>query len=356
MQQVKVELGQLSYPISVGNALLHDQSKWLDQVHADQILIVTNTTVASLYLPATQACFSNWLVQTVILPDGEEYKNLDSWSKIIDQLVNMRATRYSLVVALGGGVIGDMAGFAAASYMRGISVLQLPTTLLAMVDAAIGGKTGVNLPAGKNLVGAFHQPQQVVMDIDTLATLPNREYLAGIAEVIKYALIMDADFFTWLQVNHLSILNREAESLKNMIYKCAEYKAKVVSNDALETGQRALLNFGHTFGHALETLTNYQHWLHGEAVAIGMWMACKCGENMGITVAGTTQNVKRLLDEYGFDLTIPTDISTEQILESMRLDKKNQHAKITLILLESLGKAVIKKGLDANKIRPNISS
>lgn len=359
MREVRVELGAQSYPVRIGSGLLKrfaDSELHPEGFQADQILIVTNTTVAPLYLAALEASISGLTAHwdSLILADGEHHKTLDSWQQIIDKLVSMRATRSSMIIALGGGVIGDMAGFAAASYMRGIQVLQMPTTLLAMVDAAIGGKTGVNLPAGKNLVGAFHQPCQVVMDSETLTTLPDREFRAGIAEVIKYAMIMDVEFFTWLQQHRQAISARERQVLTDMIYRCAMHKASVVGADALETGQRALLNFGHTFGHALETLTDYRYWLHGEAVAIGMWIACVCGERLQLTKTGTVEQLQELLLAFGFDLSIPESISPDALIESMRLDKKNQHSRITLILLNRIGDAFIKGGFETTDIQPNL--
>lgn len=351
--QVTVELGAASYPVIIGSGVLTSESYWIDQLNADGALIVSNSTVAPLYLQPLQQLLENLGIPhgQCLLPDGEQYKTTASWQQIIDALLALPANRKSTVIALGGGVVGDMAGFAAACYMRGIRVIQVPTTLLAQVDAAVGGKTGVNLPAGKNLVGAFHQPSLVVVDIDTLKTLGEREYRAGIAEVIKYGLIMDAAFFDWLQNHSADALKRDSKALQHMVTTSVQHKAAVVSADALEQGQRALLNFGHTFGHALETLTDYQHWLHGEAVAIGMLMACGFGENIGFTPAGTVDKLERLLEAMGFDLTIPSSLSTDQIIDAMHRDKKASSAGMDLILLSAIGEGHISSGHEAEQLR-----
>ncbi len=346
LETITVQLAAGSYPVLIGKGLLTDESCWAGRVNSEGALIVSNTTVAPLYLEQLQGVLTRLDIphQHCLLPDGEQYKTVAVWQTIIEALLSMPANRKSTVIALGGGVVGDMAGFAAACYMRGISVIQVPTTLLAQVDAAVGGKTGVNLPAGKNLLGAFHQPALVMADINTLKTLDQREYRAGIAEVIKYGLIMDADFFDWLQHNTDDILQMDDKALHYMVATSIAHKAAIVSADALEQGKRALLNFGHTFGHALETLTDYSHWLHGEAVAIGMLLACAYGEKTGITSTDITTAVSRLLNKMAFDFSIPEKITAEKMVETMRIDKKASKAGMDLILLNDIGNAVISSG------------
>lgn len=346
LDQVNVELGAASYPVLIGSGILSDAHLWRDHLDANGALIVTNETVAPLYLDQlTQVLDVIPVAHAVcVLPDGEQHKTPDTWQRIINALLAMPANRKSTVIALGGGVIGDMAGFAAACYMRGIRVIQVPTTLLAQVDAAVGGKTGVNLPEGKNLLGAFHQPAMVLADTATLSTLGEREYRAGIAEVIKYGMIMDAAFFDWLEANVQPILQREPEALRHMVAASVRHKAAVVSTDAKEQGQRALLNFGHTFGHALETLTDYRHWLHGEAVAIGMSLACALGENTNITPAGTSTRLADMLQALQFNINIPAALNADNIVETMRIDKKATSAGMDLILLRAIGDAFISSG------------
>lgn len=346
INRVEVVLGKDSYSIIIGSHLLSRAELWSDSINEDGVLIVTNTTVAPHYLDALQSTLSSLKIPyaNCILPDGEQYKTTETWQQIIDALLAMPANRKSTVVALGGGVIGDMAGFAAACYMRGIRVIQVPTTLLAQVDASVGGKTGVNLPAGKNLLGAFHQPALVIADIDTLATLGEREYRAGIAEVIKYGLIMDEQLFVWLEANVGAILSRDIHAIQHMVTRSIQHKAAVVSADAQERGQRALLNFGHTFGHALETLTQYEHWLHGEAVAIGMLMACAFGEQSERTKPGTTAKLKVLLQQMQFDLAVPSTLSVELMVGAMQIDKKASSGGMDLILLDQIGSAYISSG------------
>ncbi len=353
IDQVIVELGAASYSVIIGSGVLTDENHWIDQLNPDGALIVSNTTVAALYLQPLQQLLEKLDIPhgQCLLPDGEQYKTTQSWQKIIDALLELPANRKSTVIALGGGVIGDMAGFAAACYMRGIRVIQVPTTLLAQVDASVGGKTGVNLPSGKNLVGAFHQPSQVIADIDTLKTLGDREYRAGIAEVIKYGLIMDSAFFQWLDKHAADILQRQDDVLQHMVTTSVQHKASVVTADVLEQGQRALLNFGHTFGHALETLTDYSYWLHGEAVAIGMLLACEFGENIGFTPKGTATSVERLLQAMEFDLTIPSSMAIEHVIAAMHRDKKASSTGMDLILLSEIGAAQVSSGHNAEQLR-----
>ncbi len=277
----------------------------------------------------------------LLLPAGEAHKTVANWQRVIDELVDMRAQRDATVVALGGGVIGDLAGFAAASYMRGIRIIQMPTTLLAQVDAAVGGKTGVNHASGKNLIGAFHQPAAVVADIDTLGSLDERDYRAGLAEVIKYGAIRDEGFFSWLESRSAALKARMPDALLEAVHASVGHKCAVVSADELESGQRALLNFGHSFGHALETITDYRRYRHGEAVAVGMVIAARLSELLGRLRVGSSDRLVHLLESLDLPVRLPADIDREQMLSLMRLDKKNRADHIRLILLDAIGEASI---------------
>jgi 3-dehydroquinate synthase len=288
-----------------------------------------------------QAALHGRDVSVHVIADGERSKTLETWSGIIDCLVAMRARRDSSAIALGGGVVGDITGFAAATYMRGIKVVQIPTTLLAQVDASIGGKTGINHAAGKNLIGAFHQPEAVVIDTSTLDTLQEREFNAGMAEVVKYGAIMDAVLFDWLESNTGAIRNRDADALQFFIRRAVENKAEVVSADEKEAGIRAILNFGHSFGHALETLTAYCQFLHGEAVAIGMVIAARLSEARGLCNAGVADRVRVLLQRLGLPVEVPESASTAAMIAALDLDKKAVASGPRLILLERIGKALV---------------
>ena len=330
------------YPVYVGQGLLSMASAWTRHL-TGRVLVVTDETVAGHYLKRLEALLEPVAhCRVVVLPDGEDQKTLRNWQRLLDELVALEAQRDATVLALGGGVIGDMAGFAAASYMRGIRVVQVPTTLLAQVDAAIGGKTGVNLPAGKNLIGAFHQPAAVVVDVDTLATLDPRDYRAGLAEVVKYGAIRDAGFFQWLEQEAEALAARLPDALSEAIERSVANKAEVVAADEREAGERALLNFGHTFGHALETATAYQRFRHGEAVAIGMSLAARLSELLSLAPTGTAERLDALLVRLGLSTALPADQEPGRLLELMRLDKKNVADQIRLILLERIGKAVLR--------------
>lgn len=347
-ESVRVSGDGFDYRVDIGPGLLAQQQSWADLGANDGVLIVSNDVVAELYLETLQQSLQSAAIanHSCILPDGEQYKTLASWQLILEQLVAMQASRKTVVMALGGGVIGDLAGFAAASYMRGIRVLQLPTTLLAQVDAAVGGKTGVNLPSGKNLIGAFHQPTLVVMDTDTLNTLPEREFRAGLAEVSKYAVIMDADFFAWLEQHCDDLLQRQPAALQQMIQVCVRHKAQLVAEDSRERGRRALLNYGHSFAHALEAQTGYTRWLHGEAVAIGMQLAALFAQQAGMLDAAGVERQLQLLQRFGFTFTLPADLTPATLAQVMLLDKKADRSGITLILPRRLGEAVIVPGHD----------
>ena len=341
MPTIDVSLGKRSYPIIIGKGLLSDPSGWQTYIQSGKALVVTNEKVAPIYLASVQDSLADIELHSLVLEDGEQSKTIQNWSQIIDYLVGMKAGRDVCLLALGGGVIGDITGFAAASYMRGVPFVQLPTTLLAQVDASVGGKTAVNHDEGKNLIGAFHQPRAVVIDTDTLNTLPDREFRAGLAEVIKYGVIRDPEFFDWLETNSEALLQRDPSLLASMIERSVRNKAEVVAEDELETGSRALLNFGHSFGHALETLTGYSRLLHGEAVAIGMVVATRLSEDRGLCSAGTADRVKNLLIKFALPSTLPGGVTSDRILDAMKLDKKNLAGQTRLVLLEALGKARI---------------
>ena len=335
---VEIDLGDRSYPIHIGSGLT-EQTHLQDSLKAQQVLIVSNETVAPLYLDKVRKALGNRLVETVILPDGEQYKSLEVMNLIFDGLLQAGFGRDCCVIALGGGVIGDMAGYAAASYQRGVSLVQIPTSLLAQVDSSVGGKTAVNHALGKNMIGAFHQPDAVVIDTDMLATLEQRELIAGLAEIIKYGFIHDADFFTWLEENSDKILQRDTVALTHAIRRSCEIKAEIVAADEREHGIRAHLNFGHTFGHAIENLKGYGNWLHGEAVAAGMCLALDMSVRMGWLESSQQQRGIDLIKRAGLPVKPPGDLTSEAMKELMSRDKKVQDGQIRLILLQAIGKA-----------------
>ena len=351
-RQLDVVLGPRSYPIWIGQGLLNDSTRWRSVIRGRHVLVVSNETVAPLYLDAVLHGLDGLQSASLVLPDGEQHKSLARCAEVLDALATLKANRDACVIALGGGVIGDLAGFAAACWMRGVDFLQIPTTLLAQVDSSVGGKTGVNLPAGKNLVGAFHQPRGVVIDTDTLSTLPPREYRSGLAEVVKYGAIGDAEFFTWLQHNTASLAAREPAALGEAIARSCLHKAGVVARDEREEGERALLNFGHTFGHALETFSGYGKLLHGEAVAIGMVLAAQLSQQLGRAPARDTQALIDLLQALDLPTTLPAGSEAEELLRLMYLDKKNLSGHLRLILWRGIGAAEIVPGVADAAIRP----
>jgi len=352
---IQVELGQRSYPILIGPALLADADLLSRAVTAEQVLIVTNETVAPLYLRPVETALEHRTRRSLILPDGEQYKSLASFSQIIDELIAARFHRDACVVALGGGVIGDLAGFAAACYQRGIDFVQLPTTLLAQVDSSVGGKTAVNHPEAKNMIGAFHQPVAVIADTDTLTTLPRRELAAGLAEVIKYGLLEDYDFFVWLEEHIDDLLRLDSAALTRAIGRCCEIKAAIVAQDEHEHGRRALLNLGHTFGHAIEALGAYDQWLHGEAIAIGTCMAADLSARLGSIDADDTERVRRIFARAGLPV-VANGTTVEAIMSRMRLDKKAGRDGLRLVLLDRLGEAVVVPAPDPSLVRESIAS
>ena len=350
MKIINVELSSNAYPVYLGQGLLTDPSIWQRHLAAGKTLIVSNDVVAPLYLDAVKSALSGRDIDIHIIRDGEPFKTVETWYGIIDKLVGMQARRDANIVALGGGVVGDITGFAGACYMRGIRFLQAPTTLLAQVDASVGGKTAINHEKGKNLVGAFHQPAAVVIDSATLSTLEKREFNAGMAEVVKYGAIRDAAFFAWLE-NHVSEINgREVETLESLIHRSVLNKAEIVSADEKEAGIRALLNFGHSFGHALEAETAYSEYLHGEAVAIGMVTAARLSESRGLCGFGTTARISALLGRFDLPVSIPARISIKGLQNALNLDKKAVASGLRLILLTGIGKAIISNDSDPEDI------
>jgi 3-dehydroquinate synthase len=340
VHKLSVKLGERSYPILIGAGLLARTDVLAQAIEARDVLLVSNTNVAPLYAAPLIAALAPRRIVEAVLPDGETHKTLASVARLIDVLVANRFARDSCVVALGGGVVGDIAGFAAACYQRGIAYVQAPTTLLAQVDSAVGGKTGVNHPGGKNLIGAFHQPRAVIADISTLATLPPRELRAGLAEVIKYGMICDAEFFAWLEAHLEEVLAQHTASLIHVVRRCCEIKAEIVGRDERELGDRALLNLGHTFGHAIEAASGYADWLHGEAVAAGLLMAADMSARAGLMPAEGVARVRRLLERAG--LVIETRrIAATLALEHMRIDKKVKAGRVRLVLLRGIGHAFL---------------
>ncbi|GJI96457.1 hypothetical protein RugamoR57_31750 [Duganella caerulea] len=335
---LNVELGERSYPISIGPALLQDSALLARHVHGDKVAIVTNTTIAPLYLERVEAGLrqAGKQVTSIVLPDGEEYKNWSSLMQIFDALLAAKADRKTTLIALGGGVIGDLTGYAAASYMRGVDFIQVPTTLLSQVDSSVGGKTGINHPLGKNMIGAFHQPRAVIADTATLETLPARELSAGLAEVIKHGAIIDAAFFDWIEANIGKLMARDKGALAYAIARSCEIKADVVRQDEREGGLRAILNFGHTFGHAIENGLGYGEWLHGEAVGCGMVMAADLSHRMGLVDEATVARMRALVAAAGLPVKAP-DLGVARWLELMEVDKKNEGGAIKFILIKPLG-------------------
>jgi 3-dehydroquinate synthase len=339
---LRVELGERSYPIHIGEGLVDRAELFAPHVGGRRAAIVTNDTVAPLYADRLEEALrgAGARVQRIVLRDGEAFKTWESLERIYAALLEARADRRTVLVALGGGVVGDIAGFAAATYQRGIAHVQVPTTLLAQVDSSVGGKTAINHPLGKNMIGAFHQPDAVIADTATLATLPPRELAAGLAEVVKYGAIHDAAFLDWIEANAQKLLQRESASLALAIERSCAIKAEIVAADERESGVRALLNFGHTFGHAIESAAGYGAWLHGEAVAAGMVLAARLSARTGRITNAEADRLKRLIGKLGLPVAPPV-FALETWLEFMGRDKKNEGGRITLVLLEALGRAAV---------------
>ncbi|SMN16251.1 3-dehydroquinate synthase [uncultured Candidatus Thioglobus sp.] len=341
MKTLNLDLGKKSYPIYIGQALLDQAELLINHIKGKQVMIVTNTTVAPLYLEQVKASLGSLNIAQVILPDGEQYKTLDTVNLIFDALLENRFDRSCTLIALGGGVVGDMTGFAAASYQRGVDFIQIPTTLLSQVDSSVGGKTGVNHPLGKNMIGAFHQPNCVLIDVDTLDTLDDRQFSAGLAEVIKYGLLGNIDFLKFLQSNINDLISRDKTLIIQAVYQSCVDKADIVAEDELESGKRALLNFGHTFGHAIENTLGYGVFLHGEAISVGMLMATKLSQLLGDLTEDEVSQVKDLLEKSNLPISVDGKISASEFLSVMSVDKKVIDGNIRLILMRKLGESYI---------------
>jgi 3-dehydroquinate synthase len=356
MKTLHVELGNRRYPIVIGSDLLSQPELYTQHIKAKQVLVLSNTTIAPLYLDKVLTQLTDFDVQTVILPDGEQYKTLDVLTQVFDKLLASKFSRNATLIALGGGVIGDMGGFAAACYQRGIHFIQIPTTLLAQVDSSVGGKTGVNHPLGKNMIGAFYQPQCVIADADVLDTLDDRQLAAGLAEVIKYGLIRDIDFFEWLETNIGALLNRDKTALAYAIERSCLNKAEIVAEDETETGVRATLNLGHTFGHAIETGMGYGTYLHGEAVAIGTCQAADLSRRKGWLTDADVARIIALFKQCHLPTEPPEQLSSEQFLDLMAVDKKNVNGHIRLILLTKIGVATLPIDVEKDLLLQTLSN
>lgn len=336
-----VDLGERSYPLLIGPGLLGRPELLRDWVAGSEVFVVTNETVAPLFLDRVLAAFDGLRVDHLVLPDGEHHKTLATLERVIDALLAARHSRRTTLVALGGGVIGDLTGFSAACYQRGVDFIQIPTTLLAQVDSSIGGKTAVNHPRGKNMIGAFHQPRGVLIDTDVLAGLPDRELSAGLAEVVKYGCLADAGFLDWLEAAMDGLRARDPQALRRAIRRSCEIKAEVVAADEREGGVRALLNLGHTFGHAIETHSGYGRWLHGEAVGAGMVMAADLSWRLGALTASDAGRVRAIVAAAGLPVAPPADLDPQRFMDLMAVDKKVVDGRLRLVLLEALGRAVV---------------
>ena len=341
MTTVKVALGERSYPIHIDAGLFEKVGDILDQHLSKRVVIVTNTTIAALYLAPLEKALGDRHLASIEIEDGEQFKTLETYEKVMSKLLQLHAARDTTLIALGGGVVGDLTGFVAATFQRGMPFIQIPTTLLSQVDSSVGGKTAVNHPLGKNMIGAFYQPKVVLIDTNTLATLPAREFAAGMAEVIKYGIIYDANFFKWLEDNQSALVAHDRAALQYAIQRCCEIKAEVVEKDERESGIRALLNLGHTFGHAIEAEQGYGNWLHGEAVAAGIILACQTAMRELEFSASDFRRVETLLTAFNLPVSGPESMTTEDYVKHMRHDKKVVDSRIRFILPTVIGHAIV---------------
>ncbi|MCW6623399.1 3-dehydroquinate synthase [Yersinia ruckeri] len=358
MEKITVTLGVRSYPITIAAGLFNDPASFKPLKAGDQVMLVTNQTLAPLYLDSIQSVLeqSGIQVDQVILPDGEQYKSLSVLEQVFSALLEKPHGRDTTLIALGGGVVGDLTGFAAACYQRGVRFIQVPTTLLSQVDSSVGGKTAVNHPLGKNMIGAFYQPASVIVDLNCLKTLPSREFASGLAEVIKYGIILDSDFFVWLENNIDALLALDMEALGYCIRRCCELKAAVVAADEREeNGLRALLNLGHTYGHAIEAEMGYGVWLHGEAVAVGMVMAAETAHIIGQFSAGDIERIKKLLLRAGLPVNGPAQMTPESYLPHMMRDKKVLAGELRLVLPTAIGKSEVRGGISHEIVLASIT-
>lgn len=356
LHQLEVKLTNDTYPIYIGENLILDTDLLAKHFAGNKIMIVTNETLAKLYSPKLLQTLDKFTCDQIILPDGEQYKTLATWETILDELVKCQHHRDSTLIALGGGVIGDISGFAAASYQRGIAFIQIPTTLLAQVDASIGGKTAVNHPQGKNYIGAFHQPNAVIIDINTLDTLPEREFCAGLSEIVKAALVSDADFFVWLEKNVSAIMSRDKETLSQAIFQACKIKRDIVISDEKEKNIRALLNLGHTFAHSIEKILGFGTWLHGEAVAVGLVLAAKLSQARGLTSQDDTRRIENLLLKMKLPVKTPPQVTFSQLLADVKMDKKVKQDQLCFILLNAIGSAFISNSVTEAELKRLIST
>jgi 3-dehydroquinate synthase len=342
VESLTVSLGERSYPIFVGDVGFSDPAKLAEglapYLKGNQVAIITNETIAPLYLQQVQSALGNRQVDVFQMPDGESYKSLDTYAQVMDFLLEKKHNRSTCLIALGGGVVGDLCGFVAATFQRGVDFIQIPTTLLSQVDSSVGGKTAVNHPAGKNMIGAFYQPLAVFADISVLETLPDREYAAGLAEVVKYGIIYDADFFAWLEANAQALVQREKYALTHIITRSCEVKAAVVSEDERESGRRAILNYGHTFGHAIEKLLGYGRLLHGEAVSIGMVMAARLSVEFSGLALADSQRIEKLLQQFSLPVTLEgLELNAEAMIDAMGMDKKVVDGELRFVVADQMG-------------------
>lgn len=342
VESLTVSLGERSYPIFVGDVGFSDPAKLAEglapYLKGNQVAIITNETIAPLYLQQVQSALGNRQVDVFQMPDGESYKSLDTYIQVMDFLLEKKHNRSTCLIALGGGVVGDLCGFVAATFQRGVDFIQIPTTLLSQVDSSVGGKTAVNHPAGKNMIGAFYQPLAVFADISVLETLPDREYAAGLAEVVKYGIIYDADFFAWLEANAQALVQREKYALTHIITRSCEVKAAVVSEDEREGGRRAILNYGHTFGHAIEKLLGYGRLLHGEAVSIGMVMAARLSVEFSGLALADSQRIEKLLQQLNLPVTLKgLELNAEAMIDAMGMDKKVVDGELRFVVADQMG-------------------
>jgi 3-dehydroquinate synthase len=355
MTTLTVELGERSYPISIQANLLKQKGILDSYLTTKKVVVVTNDVIESLYYPQLLTALEGYQVSKIVIPDGEQYKNLATFEKVISELLSMSAGRDTTLIALGGGVVGDLTGFVAASFQRGIPFIQIPTTLLSQVDSSVGGKTAVNHPLGKNMIGAFYQPKAVVIDTNSLTTLPAKEFAAGMAEVIKYGIIYDYQFFEWLEQNQQAIKRQDQAAMQHMIARCCEIKAEVVAIDEKESGLRAILNLGHTFGHAIEAELGYGSWLHGEAVSAGIVLASQVATKMNWLEASEFSRIQALLQAFDLPIQAPQDMHYDDFIKHMRHDKKVQAGNLVFIIPQGIGKSVVTKDVSEEVLKAVLS-
>lgn len=355
MAKLTVELGERSYPILIQANLLETPEVLTSHLKTNKVVIITNDIVEPLYYTQVETALVGYEVSKIVLPDGEQHKSLKSFELVITQLLEMSAARDTTLIALGGGVVGDLTGFVAASFQRGMPFIQIPSTLLSQVDSSVGGKTAVNHPLGKNMIGAFYQPKAVLIDTNSLNTLPAREFAAGMAEVIKYGVIYDYDFFVWLEQNQTAIKQQDQDALQYMIARCCEIKAEIVAIDERESGLRAILNLGHTFGHAIEAEQGYGNWLHGEAVAAGIVLASAVAVDMNWLKASEFSRVELLLQAFDLPIAAPSTMSYDDFVKHMRHDKKVQAGELFFVIPENIGKAVVTNKVSEDTLRSILS-